>query len=183
MKVLTISRHFPKGHPKSGEPTWFVEKIWNCFREEDFSLPDRFIAGCDNYATLLKDDEHLTAIKIREMKHHTLRSGNRWQVGDTASLRIWLDKPYRSKQIEFAQVEVKKVWPVTIIFDDVFNPIYTSDRLLPTCEVAKNDGLECDDFAKWFAIHPKKEGSIFQGQIICWSHEIDYTPDPISKNS
>jgi len=114
-------------------------------------------------------------------KHHTIRAGTRWKVGDMISLRVWSDKPYRSKQIEFAQVEVKKVWPVTIICDDIFNPVYTGDRLLPTCQVAKNDGLECDDFVKWFM--GKKEGAIFTGQIICWSDAVDYTPSTLTEKS
>jgi hypothetical protein len=174
MKVLTSSRYFPKGHPRQSEPTYFVEKIWNCYRDESFALPDNFIPWTDNYALLSSGKEYLEAMTIREIKHHTIRAGNRFKAGDMVSLRVWSDKPYRSKQIEFAQVEVKKVWPVTIIVDDIFNPIYSGDMLIPTCQLAINDGLECNDFVKWFMIHPKKTGSIFQGQIICWSDAIEY---------
>jgi hypothetical protein len=96
-----------------------------------------------------------------------------------ASLRVWSDKPYRSKQIEFAQVQVKKVWPVEIWTGDRmsigFPDIPGSQmRLLPLCEVAENDGLDCRDFEAWFNIHPKKKRQIFTGQIICWSDSIEY---------
>jgi hypothetical protein len=114
-------------------------------------------------------------ISGEHLKHHTIRSSNRFKVGDMASLRVWSDKPYRSKQIEFAQVEVKKVWPVVIIIDDIFNPICSGDKVLPAGLVARNDGLEPEDFTNWFKIHPKKSGAIFTGQIICWSDSIEYS--------
>jgi hypothetical protein len=174
MKVLTFSRHFPKGHPKAGQPTFFVGKVWNSFRQDDYSLPDYFIPWTDNYAFFLSNEDYLKTIAIRETKHHTIRAGNRFKPGDMASLRVWSDKPYRSKQIEFAQVEVKKVWPVTIIVDDIFNPICSGDKVLPAGLIARNDGLEPDDFTNWFKVHPNKSGSIFAGQIICWSDAIEY---------
>lgn len=169
MKVLTFSTAFPKGHPKASQPTYFVEKILRTIHDGQMifdNIPHELQPLIDDY-------ELVSGIYS---KHHTIRAGARWKPGDMASLRIWSDKPYRSKQIEFAQVEVKKVWPVTIIIDDIFNPICSGDKVLPTCIIAKNDGLECDDFVKWFMIHPKKAGAIFTGQIICWSDAIDYTP-------
>lgn len=179
MKVLTFSRHFPAGHPKKGEPTYFVEKVWNYFRDSSFALPDSFIHWTDNYATLLPGDEYLKSIAIREVKHHTIRAGNRFKPGDMASLRVWSDKPYRSKQIEFAQVEVKKVWSIEIWLRDRITiglPEIPGIqlRMLPLCVVAQNDGLDCSDFEAWFKLHPKKNGKVFRGQIICWNESINY---------
>lgn len=37
MKVLTFSRQFPKGHPKAGHPTWFVEKVLNSIGGYDYT--------------------------------------------------------------------------------------------------------------------------------------------------
>jgi hypothetical protein len=181
MKVITFSKKFPKGHPKAVQPTWFVEKIWK-------SIWDDYPSGhnplypywqvYDQHFPLKMD--HAENIHTHTPKHHTIRAGNRWKVGDMISLRVWSDKPYRSKQVEFAQVEVKKVWSIeiwvsdrmTIGFPDVPG---SQIRMLPLCEVAANDGLDCSDFESWFRIHPKKkERTVFKGQIICWSDTVNY---------
>lgn len=173
MKVLTFSRHFPKGHPKAGQPTWFVEKVWNLFREH-YALPDTFKKWVDNYVPLLTGDQYLKAMAVREIKHHTIRAGSRWKAGDMASLRVWSDKPYRSKQIEFAQVEVKRVWSIEISeFWFIDNNIMEHQQVK---ELAKNDGLEYADFVSWFKVHPKKKGDVFKGQVICWNDKVNYTP-------
>jgi len=108
-------------------------------------------------------------------KHHTIRAGNRWKAGDMASLRIWSGRPYASKQIEFAKVKIVNVWPVNIyMFGSGSVGIPTGvddyDYLVPLCDVAKNDGLECKDFVDWFKIG----GTEFHGQIICWTPNINY---------
>jgi hypothetical protein len=174
MKYIMCSRHFPKGHPKAGLPTYFVEKILNCFRE-NFQLPDSFKQWIDNYATLLKGEDYLKAVAIKELKHHTFRPNSRFNPGDMGSLRVWSGAPYRSKQIEFAQVEVKRTWSIEISeFWFINGNIMEHDQVET---LAKNDGLDYVDFVNWFAIHPKKKEQVFTGQIIAWSDEIDYTPD------
>lgn len=163
MKVLTFSRFFPKGHPKHGQPTWFVEKIMagladtvpGWVMKKDFVLYDWY--RYYNCTTL---------------KHHTIRVGDRWKSGDMASLRVWSDKPYRSKQVEFAQVEIKKVWNIEVCeFCFINNNIMEHIQVK---ELAKNDGLLYTDFVNWFNIHPKKQGPVFKGQIICWSDKVNY---------
>lgn len=163
MKVLTFSRQFPKGHPKEGQPTRFPEKIMAYLADKvpNWTMKDDFILydwheyyNCTNH------------------KHHTIRPGSRFKPGDIVSLRVWSDKPYRSKQIEFAQVEVKKVWEIEIsAFWFINNSILEHEKVI---ELAKNDGLEYDDFISWFNIHPKKNNEVFRGQIICWSNEVNY---------
>jgi hypothetical protein len=94
-----------------------------------------------------------------------------------ASLRVWSDKPYRSKQIEFAQVEVKKTWDITIGDGNYSINTIQQGSFIPDCglqKLASNDGLHVDDFWSWFNIHPKKLGDVFTGQIICWSDKIEY---------
>lgn len=166
MKVLTFSRYFPKGHPKAGQPTFFVENILKGIHK----VKDGYVYGeC--------------ALKL-----HTIRAGDRWNVGDMASLRVWSDKPYRSKQIEFAQVEVKKTWAFDLIADHIsvewfingqqmgyYTPKTASEYRNPDLfKVAKNDGLAIEDFATWFEVHPKKKNCEFHGQIICWDESIEY---------
>jgi hypothetical protein len=187
MKVLTFSRHFPTGHPKAGQPTWFVNKIWNCFRRvEDNSLPAQYFQWVKKFPS--HSDEYRKAVNADlapEPKHHTIRAGNRWKSGDMASLRIWSDKPYRSKQIEFAQVEVKKTWEFRILFEPFHKAIFYLNgnelSVRAVVQIAQNDGLTEQDFLDWFKIHPKSKSFEFIGQVISWSSVIDYTPSLTEK--
>lgn len=166
MRILTMSRFFPKGHIREGEATFFMEKILAGLGVTMKTLPDHLSSIVNDFQMLLAPEE---------TKHHTIRAGDRWKPGDMVSLRVWSDKPRRSKQIEFAQVEVVKTWEVEI---------YTQGRDIKingeVCDfdlakaVAKNDGLEWADFVSWFAIHPKKKGAEFRGQIVCWSQYVNY---------
>ena len=170
MKVLTFSRHFPKGHPKAGQPTWFVEKVLNSVldRPLTFNLSDHLAAEYFDFITIYKGEDK---------KYHTIRTGNRFKPGDMASLRIWSGLPYRSKQIEFAQVEVKKVWDFVISDGNYSIDTIEQGSFIPDCDLEKlatNDGLHVDDFWSWFSIHPKATGANFKGQIICWSGQIEY---------
>jgi hypothetical protein len=194
MKVLTFSRQFPKGHPKSGLQTHFVEQVWNSFNAtvrdiEFFWEGEERLTEFDFNRNLpygLVDSFVNSLTRRNELgkKHHTIRSGSRWKAGDMASLRVWSGKPYQSKQIEFAQVEVKKVWDIeiyqgaevwefklngkTLTWDDL-----DLNEFVDT--LAKNDGLAMSDFLNWFTIHPKRKDRTFRGQIICWSDAVDYS--------
>lgn len=178
MKVITFSRTFPAKHPKAGQPTYFAEKIYNGFREPDFSLEKLFIPYVRKYEKLLGED-YFNAAHVRETKHHTIRAGNRWKVGDQFSPRVWSGKPYRSKQVEFAPpITIEKIWEFGVNKQDFF--IRTGDGIIrqilrnDLADIAKNDGLNRDDFEAWFAIHPKKNERTFTGQIICWNLNINY---------
>lgn len=164
MKVLIFSRCFPKGHNRHGQLTYFVEKIEACLAD---SIP-----GWEMSKTFTLH-EWEPYYNCTMPKHHTIRSGSRWRPGDMASLRVWSGVPRRSKQIEFAQVEVKRVWSI-----EVSEFWFIDDNILEhpqVVELAKNDGLAYDDFVSWFKIHPKQKDYVFTGQIISWSEKIDYT--------
>jgi hypothetical protein len=180
MKVLTFSRHFPKGHPRAGEPTWFVERVMAGIAEDyypNYQMPKDFT----------QYDWH-QYYNCTVLKRHSIRAGSRWKPGDMASLRVWSDKPYRSKQIEFAQVEVKKEWAIEIYQHKEYWEFKLNGKKvgwdLPeqtniddfVDQLAANDGLTTPDFLNWFSIHPKKQASVFRGQVICWSDKIDYSP-------
>lgn len=173
MKVLTFSRYFPKGHPRQGEPTFFMEKILSSLGVTMKTLPAHL-------SSIVNDFQMLCAPE--ETKHTTIRAGERFKPGDMVSLRVWSDKPYRSKQIEFAQVEVKKTWKFIIypVWDDYYVDVgaYPGLPFCRSCEglraIATNDGLSIEDFISWFAIHPKKKGAEFRGTIISWSDTITY---------
>lgn len=179
MKVLTFSRQFPKGHPKEGKPTFFIEQTLNVV------LP-RGVNGIVNRndinPTILPLINDFVLLDGEQSKHHTIRVGNRFKPGDMVSLRVWSDKPYRSKQIEFAQVEVKRTWSfnIHIVGDDLIWQVPGSgsgsfDTKSESLKIiAFNDGLEIRDFIDWFTIHPKAKGQAFTGQIICWGNSINY---------
>jgi hypothetical protein len=174
MRVLTFSREFPAYHPKAGQPTHFVEQIWNGIthlglkhlRNKD--LPDDFlwsILPLSNYGC----------------KFHTIRSGNRWKVGDKFSPRVWgtdinpksgRSGAYHSKQIIIApDIEIKKVWDFEIKTDvRIYTPFINGDNVNQDKMevVAINDGLTLADFYNWF---PKNSGKM---QIICWNSEVVY---------
>lgn len=181
MRVITFSRQFPVKHPRAGEPTFFVEQIYNGIgfkigtTKQSGDIPEAMWDKVNDFVLL--DGEH--------KKYHTIRAGNRWNVGDWFSPRIWSGKPYASKQIEFAPpIEIKKIWDIEIRFTETkwffkLNGIDMSDEITDFCiddfveELAKNDGLTLPDFLNWFEIHPKRTTS-FNGQILCWNNSIDY---------
>lgn len=167
-KVITFSTKFPSYHYRKGEPTFFVEKIYNSID------PERKM-NVWNRSDLSFVNEQ--AMNDCLPKHHTIRGGRRWKVGDKFSPRIWSGKPYNSKQIILADdCEVKKLWDVEIFIE--LSCIYIGIRqnenthsLLSFGEVAKNDGLSFEEMQHWFNVKPNKP---FIGQIICWNENIEY---------
>lgn len=161
-KVITFSRVFPKYHQRAGEPTYFVEQIYNALFSRN-NLMD--------YPKGLEIDESILGIK-----KHTIRNGNRWKVGDKFSPRVWTDVPYQSKQITICpDIEVRKVYGF-IIEDFRFYVVLPSGKWVnigsTSAEmklIATNDGLQLNDLHEWFQ-YPKD----FSGQIICWSDSVNY---------
>lgn len=156
MKVITFSRNFPAYHPRKGEPTYFVEKIWAGLADST----DRVQGSVD-----MDFHQYYNGVP----KWHTIRAGNRWKVGDWFSPRFWSGKPYASKQSLITEpLEIKKIWN----FEFYGMTIWLNDKVLNTLEVseiAKNDGLSYVDFISWF-----KKSLPFKGQIISWSDKIKY---------
>lgn len=156
-KVMTFSRTYPSYHPRKGEPTYFPEKILTSIGNENF----------------------LSVNHGYEPKHHTIRAGHRWKVGDKFSPRVWSGVPYKSKQIIIApDIEVKKVWEIRIDLLDQYECVYLVDKLgypiiVEEATLAKNDGLTEQDFYDWFDT-PRNRKEVFSGQIICWNENINY---------
>lgn len=174
-KVITFSRTFPAHHTKAGQPTYFVEKLYK-------SLFLMKVIPKELHDTW-NQDVFLNGLA----KHHTIRSGHRWNVGDKFSARTWgtdinpksgRSGPYHSKQIILADnVTIEKMWPVEIESDGD-NRVEIGIRIdkntismLPLFEVAQNDGLSMEDLKSWFNVKP---GKPFHGQIICWNTTVDY---------
>lgn len=157
-RVIMFSRQFPAYHPKRGEKTYFVEKIW-----ESLNIAPQA-------PNPLCYDDSFDLICEFEPKHHTIRAGNRWKAGDYFSPRVWSGKPYRSKQIIIApDIEIKKVWDFELYNKD--GSFFINGNPVNSIEavdiLANNDGLDSQDLADWF---PKP----FSGQIISWSTIPNY---------
>lgn len=188
-RVITFSTHYQKSHPKAGQSTYFVEKIHKALdvisREPLKVNSGLGLLAYFNFAVYNECDP----------KYHTMRSGNRWKVGDKFSPRIWSGKPYASKQIVIGpDIEIKKIWDVRIevgswrgygfpqVYSLFINGVHKSSTVWCYDDnkhyygivgrLAKNDGLTVTDLSDWFAFTKKKR--VFAGQIICWSEEVEY---------
>ena len=176
-KVITFSRNFQKSHPRAGEPTYFVEKIWKGLEYdiEDDSFTDLIYEY--NNAWFTQSLFESCNYGMFAPKFHTIRQGHRFKEGYLFSPRVWSGKPYASKQIIIApDIEVKKTWDFECYEDGTFyielknTPGISSKWIdVTSCDLPQNDGLSIDDFLAWFPV-----GKHFSGQIICWNEEIEY---------
>lgn len=174
-RVITFSTQFPTTHPKKGEPTYFVEQIYNSI---GIDFTNRKWIGLLNDINS-KDNDHLERLagfvfgrinyKMSNQKHHTIRKGYRWKVGDKFSPRVWSGKPYASKQIIIApDIEIKKIWDFSR--DLISDKYYLNGHEIDAGNlelIAKNDGLSVEDFKAWI-------NKPFLGQILCWNESINY---------
>lgn len=179
-KVLTFSRHYPSYHPRKGESTFFVEKIWKgLVTTLGFSDPVYFFNEFHGFSSMISGE----ALNNVKPKYHTIREGNRFKEGDYFSPRVWGDDintksgrsgAYHSKQIIIApDIKVAKVFDFEMDFCGVYsvNGFYTEGN---TDEhLALNDGLSPDDFFAWFMPNYDKPKE-FKGQIVCWNPDIKY---------
>jgi len=183
-RFITFSRTFPAYHPRAGQPTYFVEKIYNSIYKQKTGDWSDALGDTSSYVVEL---DHLQ----KETKHQTIRAGHRFKPGDMFSPRVWGNDinpktgrsgPYHSKHIIIApDIEVKKTCDFDIKVDGDYKcimidnwPFYeengrfiTQVQALET--LCKNDGLSVEDFKAWF-----KWGKPFTGQIICWNDTITY---------
>lgn len=125
--VLPVSRNYPKYHPKAGHETDFIDSILKRIKKGT-------IRG--NYIRWLE-----IAYKLDEGTH-------------ILSLRYWSDKPYRSKQIEFARVskiDIEEIFITNSVngFEITLNEtyLYYPEKLA----LAHKEGfVQLEDFENWF---------------------------------
>lgn len=156
--VLTVSRQFPVTHKRKGEPTYFVEKILNQL------IPFGLLSNVEE----LRLNINRVIFDECDPKIHTIRSNySFWdkrikevQAGNAIlSLRYWNGNPYKSKQVEFAVLdETSGCYIQKLSFLDcrIDKPYVYDERgsirshLADIRIMAKNDGLEFEDFKDWF---------------------------------
>lgn len=176
MRVITFSTKFPSFHPRAGQPTQFVEKIiLSLIGIGHISIGRAAEIGKEFGMDSINSIYELRKNRLPE-KHHTIRAGNRWKVGDKFSPRIWTGLPYRSKQKEFVHpIEIVKTWKFEVDENGVpsLDNFYISNDGTEE-EIATNDGLSMEDFSEWIIMPCFRKGKQFTGQIICWNEEITY---------
>lgn len=182
-RYLSFSTTFPSYHPKVGQPTHFIEKIWSGLLQIDPQWYGQFLPGFD------EDDDrnfNLSYSRMRsfEPKYHTIRAGHRFKVGDGIIPFTWSGKPYRSKWIKPFHngdlvIPVERVWDFRVELLGKCPMFYLEDQFInlpmePT--ISKNDGFKTIiDFVDWF-------NEPISGQIITWNPELRYLEtDPIPK--
>lgn len=155
-KILRFAYTFPEWHPSKKLPTGFAEKI--CKSAEKSAETWMGMADIDwvqFYHPELKP------------KHHTIRKGNEYNVGDR--FIPMLTKPGMDYYPVFKPyIEVRSVYKFEMV-DGVYfleNSQLTDAQLEV---IAQNDGLSISDFKAWF-----ERDKSFQGQIICWSNNVKY---------
>lgn len=148
MRQMMFSTVFPKGHPREGQPTEFVQKILKAL-----SMLDHNISMQTQY----------------EPKWHTIRAGENWKPGDVFQPKIWSGRPYNTKTINIATpITVAQTWALEKSEHTATFYLEGKPLTLANIEViAGNDGLELIDFYNWFS-------KPFSGQIICWSNTLNY---------
>lgn len=176
-RVITFSRTFPSYHPKAGQPTLFIEKVWKSLNVTQHL--SKFLPYIEAYNSLLPDEDEDTLMDFDDLtpKHHTVRAGHRWKDGDWFKPVVWGNDinpksgrsgPYHSKQIQFApEIQVKKVWNIE---RDDYGIFMIEGKDMHGAELdrlAMNDGLSTDDLWKWIKWP-------MSGQIICWNESIEY---------
>lgn len=150
--VITLSKQFPVGHIRSGEPTFFKE---------------RFLSGRECKLCPPKDTHKCypecneCSMNCIPQKYHTIRANYPlWakriaevERGEAClSIRQWTDKPYRSKQVEIGRLTKDDgVGIQELIFDDIDESYcLTPDGYIPCADIARNDGLSFEDWQSWF---------------------------------
>jgi len=174
--TINLTRKYLAGHPRAGELTYFVEKVYSGFYDlEHLTLTleqfAEFIAldYASDYLKIIGQEDFLD-VECKP-KIHTMRSGNRWRAGMDIHFKIWKGKPYKSKTFNFAPIiPCVSVQDYELINIDSeigpFRNITIDGRELSDEEVqelAVNDGFDnVEDFWDWF------QGNC-TGQLIHWT--------------
>lgn len=144
--VLIVSRYFPKGHSKEGQPTEFenaiTASVWRQYKMTCKCKSDWYKLHT------IRGNYDLWAKRLEEIK-----------AGKAClSLRYWEGKPYRSKQIKFVRLTKDDgigLQKLQFLTDDDNEPFiatnYEGETVFLSKEtLANNDGLTLDDWDEWF---------------------------------
>lgn len=123
--VIMLSKVFPKGHRREGEPTGFKEKLLS--GEKIHTIRTNF---------------PLWKKRIKEV-----------QEGNACiSVRQWEGKPYRSKQIEVARFTKEDGVGIEMLWLDSIVRLKPQLNAIPGLD--SHDGLSREDWLSWFRHAP-----------------------------
>lgn len=109
-KIITFSTKFPAHHPRKGESTDFVGKIWASLLAVDYDLYSDYLHPDGRPDNILSAGEYIKQFGDKQ-KHHTIREGNKKRVGDFIHPHYWIGRPYHTAKFAFAPpIEIKKIW-------------------------------------------------------------------------
>lgn len=193
--VLMISKTFPAYHPRKGQHTNFIQKIWKTFPdlkvseykhnffEQDFK---KSIVWC--YRVVDGEKRHTIRVNYDLWK----KRADKINKGEAVlSLRQWTGSPYNfkkdgSKQVEFlrlTKVNIQKIWikgySITMGGkEQKFLLSSCGDCYIDLDKLAVNDGLGFEDFKNWFAPpiknKAKEKAMNFSGAIIHFNPNFKY---------
>lgn len=147
--VITLSREFPKGHPKHGAKTFF--KVAFKYAQMCAKCKDKPQGMC------------MGECVVGYIKRHTIRANyDLWaerfkeiESGNAClSVREWTGKPYRSKQREIARLTREDgigIQKLTIAGMTTHHPVFVDGHSAETKKLANNDGLNVEDWHNWFS--------------------------------
>ena len=128
--VITLSKYFLATHKRAGEKTNFKEK---------------FLSGEKIHT--IRANYPLWEKRIKEVQEGRA----------VLSIRQWIGKPYRSKQIEIATLTAKNgigVQKLIFVGNDIMLPVVeyggNKFRSMDRYRLASNDGLSFKNWVDWF---------------------------------
>ena len=134
--VITLSKTFPKGHIRAGEPTNFAHLLGN-----GLNLTDEGLQLCKHKIHTIRANYDLWAKRFADVER-----------GEACiSVREWADKPYRSKQVEIARLTKEDGVGIQSLHHhpDVEYAVDNNGWQANLFTIAKNDGLSFDDWRSW----------------------------------
>ncbi|MCK9627705.1 MAG: hypothetical protein M0R37_03835 [Bacteroidales bacterium] len=145
---LSISRKFPKTHPRAGEQTYFKEKIDNAIGETQ-SCNVVIHTECGEVEIWPKIHTIRANYPLWEKRMKKVQAGKA-----VIELYYWQGKPRKSKQIVFATLDKDSGCGLQKLdcSEDYLYSVKIDDRFsaIDTDVIAKNDGLSYRDWENWF---------------------------------
>lgn len=153
--VLMLSEFFPKAHRKAGLVTCFKYELYlgqgdnlDCATPQGLSGFN--LSNCKNCIGKTKKLHTIRAnYPLWEKRIKEVQEGYA-----VLSIRQWMGKPYRSKQVEIARLSAEDgVGIQKLELTNDFSECIVGDHRYSYVSVAKNDGLHHADWLDWFSCY------------------------------
>lgn len=141
--ILPISKVFPAGHKRAGDPTDFEAKI----------------ASGEKIHTIRHDSKGVWVKRFAKIQAGLMY----------LAMKQWTGRPYNSEMRDLFQKYKEDgigLQDIEMVYgsDDAYPRVWVNGIRVEIQELAKNDGLSVDDFVDWFFGNGKE--NTFTGVII-----------------